>query len=364
MSRIWRDHFTRRKLAALLLGSALATWWMTRQKKRFVLLRELFPKFTHQVTWIEVDGERTRFPYFTNKALDGESTKTVFVIVPGNPGVAGLYLPFADHLRVKHPKAQIYALYHPFHCSLAKGDSRTDNYCDTVKLHIAFMAQVLSQRHPDSQFIYVGHSIGALISLRVMKAHQSRVNRVLMCMPTIHDIHLSPRASECYSMFRWRKLIYIFLRIVLLLPRSLLHRLVSFHFPSGIVYRKEITSEVIHEFNCDSYRNMLTMGKQEMDTVRDIKAEGVKQLVNDFACRLAVVSAEDDVWVIPQVQQSFRQACPNVKSITISKGVIDHAFMLTKGRDGSKFMAERCCELLNLINKSQHETSGAQSDVR
>ena len=64
-----------------------------------------------------------------------------------------------------------------------------------------------------------------------------------------------------------------------------------------------------------------------------------------YSERVAAIWAKDDHWN-STVQESFEQACPTVNSIRLSEGVLDHAFMFTQGKDGSKFLADLCFKFL------------------
>ena len=87
----------------------------------------------------------------------------------------------------------------------ATNENRLFSLQDQIDHKIACF-DILGQENPDTEFIFMGHSIGAYISVEVLKKRHTRnITRVITLFPTIREIGLSPNglAFTVSFLFFW-----------------------------------------------------------------------------------------------------------------------------------------------------------------
>ncbi|GAA5986857.1 hypothetical protein JCM10908_000924 [Rhodotorula pacifica] len=174
-----------------------------------------------------------------------EPTKLVILMVPGNPGLVSYYREFLPSIRDALPaelkeQTAIHAIGHLGHTPSATSAERRgfkpnaqatleDQVADKVA-YIDELAETYRFGEADApKLILLGHSIGAWISLQMLKQRPSLVSAVHALFPTISHMAKTPNGrslSPLFSSWSMRPVFYS-TSFLSYLPTGLTSRLVS-----------------------------------------------------------------------------------------------------------------------------------------
>ncbi|CAF5154208.1 unnamed protein product, partial [Rotaria sp. Silwood1] len=131
------------------------------------------------------------------------SSKSI-VIIPGNPGLGGFYIPFAHEL------------YNLFNENISiliisqAGHSPPLKYCFTLNEQIEHKIKTIEKVLPinkNHRLILIGHSIGAYMVLNMLDKFQNNFDRAFFLFPTIERMNESNAGKR---FIRWYSiLIYL-----------------------------------------------------------------------------------------------------------------------------------------------------------
>eukprot|EP00835_Amoeboradix_gromovi_P007037 NODE_1011_length_2226_cov_0.251058.p1 type:complete len:295 gc:universal NODE_1011_length_2226_cov_0.251058:1812-928(-) len=123
-----------------------------------------------------------------------ETSNVVFVLLPGNPGKAELYLDFMYNLYDNYnQKVDIYAINYLGHhepSSLVFGLEQQIEYCRQQILNI-------KKDNPSAELYLFGHSLGAFIALRL----ECLADKVVLLFPSIDDFKSTYNAKLMWLAF-------------------------------------------------------------------------------------------------------------------------------------------------------------------
>ncbi|KAJ7071199.1 hypothetical protein C8F01DRAFT_1109516 [Mycena amicta] len=122
----------------------------------------------------------------------------VLVFIPGNPGLLEFYSTFLSGLRQRNPRLAIFAHAHLAHTP--------GYYCKdhslAAQVQSAIEALDAIRKSTQAKVILAGHSVGAWISLQVLKARPDDICQVQLLFPTITHIAQTPNGRRLSWLFR------------------------------------------------------------------------------------------------------------------------------------------------------------------
>ncbi|KAF9447797.1 alpha/beta-hydrolase [Macrolepiota fuliginosa MF-IS2] len=271
--------------------------------------------------------------------------ETVVIFIPGNPGLLDFYTPFLNALYEKDATENL-AIIAQTHIDHTPGVYKDTNphsrHSLTSQVHSAieaFDATVAEFR--TSKVVVIGHSVGAWITLQVLKERPNLISGIFLLFPTIAHIADTPNAKKLSNFFKPvpRRFIARFSHVGRHMPVWLLHRIVGMEWPiSQVKVIRELTKSP------SSIRATLRMGHEEMLQIREPDVA----LLHEHRDRLWFYFAEHDDWVGKQKEYIINKLKPEAGSLRITYGdpKIPHAFSLNYGEE----VAQQCHQWLLQMN--------------
>ena len=272
-------------------------------------------------------------PAGTARVLSPDADALV-LIVPGNPGVAQLYVPFIEHLAaLGGGRLSVAVASHAGHDPGHRAPNGFYSLADQHAHHLAFLAQL-----PATTTVHlVGHSIGAWLALGLLDALPAeRRGRALLLFPTIERMALTPAGQRMSPMFgALRHPSVLLSRLIRLLPgrdRLLEQALLSAVEPA----QRSVLLEGILRLSPESLHNVLQLAGEELATVVELP-EG---LLKRHASRLTLYYGSADRWNLPGMARGVQERFPLAEVVRCSAG-ISHAFMFGGSAAMAEFVAQR-----------------------
>lgn len=253
--------------------------------------------------------------------------RTVFVMIPGNPGVIHYYedFLFALYYRLRG-KVSVIGVEHAGHTS-ARKETVLFNLEDQVQHKVAVLDRLIEE-NPNTRFILGGHSVGAYICLQLLKRRPNlEIARVFQLLPTVKEIGSTPNGRRLRPVFWTGSQIFVaFLASLLkLLPSGVRYRAVK-QFTRHPPYYAAITSNKLISYQCA--RSALFMAANEMKSIRELDQETVMK----HGDKLVFFYGQTDGWVPLSHYEEMKQLIPQAE-IFLCNREIPHAFVLGYGAD-------------------------------
>lgn len=283
---------------------------------------------------IKIDGVSTHIYQLGDPLLSSKS----IVIIPGNPGLGGFYIPFAHEL------------YNLFNENISiliisqAGHSPPIEYCFTLNEQIEHKIKTIEKLLPmqrNHRLVLIGHSIGAFMVLKMLEKFQNKLDRAFLLFPTIERM----KESDAGKRFtRWYPImIYLlpFLCLILnfLCPFDWLkQKLISYYFSSSPTSdRKILVDTVLYDLlNPITINNLLQMANEEMSVV-DKRND---QIITHFIDKLTFYYGANDHWVPNDTAKKMKQIYPTGDIIECTNKYL-HAFVLRHSKELAKFVFDR-----------------------
>jgi pimeloyl-ACP methyl ester carboxylesterase len=281
---------------------------------------------------INIDGISTHIYQLGNPLFSSKS----IVIIPGNPGLGGFYIPFAHEL------------YNLFNKNISiliisqAGHSPPLKHCFTLNEQIEHKLITIEKLLPkDHRLILIGHSIGAYMVLKMLDKLENRLDRAFFLFPTIERM----KESEAGKRFiRWYSiLIYLlpFLCFIFnfLFPFDWLKRkIISYYFLNSPVEDRSILIDTIlyDLLNPLTIKNLLQMANEEMVVVDKRNDEIIKQYID----KITFYYGTNDHWVPNHIPQQMKNLYPKGDIIECTNKYM-HAFVLRHSKELANFVFHR-----------------------
>ena len=283
---------------------------------------------------ISIDGIATHI-YRLGQHLHPSTT---FVIIPGNPGLGGFYIPFAH---------QLFDLFHGKYAVLIisqAGHSPPLSHCFTLQEQIDHKLRAIEQLLPAAQgqqLILIGHSIGSYMLLQMLERLRDRYERAFLLFPTIERMAES-EAGQHFQ--RWYPLVRYLLPFLcwfihFLLPRtSWKRKVVAWYFAqSPEEDRAILVDTVVNDLlQPRTMKNILSMAKEEMSVVR----QRPSRVIEKHLTRLTFYYGQNDHWVPDGVCDEMQRTYPRAEIISCSHHYL-HAFVLKHSRELARFVFQK-----------------------
>lgn len=267
---------------------------------------------------------------------DAFSSTQSIVIIPGNPGLGGFYIPFAHQLyNLFNEKISILIISQA-------GHSPPHKYCFTLKEQIEHKLKAIEQLLPtDHRLTLIGHSIGSYMVLQMLDRLENRLDRAFLLFPTIERMKESS-AGQRFVRF-YPILIYLLPFLCLLLQylfpfENLKRKFLSYHFSdSPIEDRSILIDTVLYDLlNPQAVRNLLQMANEEMSVVQ----KRDDRLIKRFLPKLTFYYGTNDHWVPDDIAKQMRNLYPNGDIIECTNKYM-HAFVLKHSKELAKIVFAR-----------------------
>lgn len=283
---------------------------------------------------IDIHGISTHIYQLGNPLSSSKS----IVIIPGNPGLGGFYIPFAHQL------------YNFFNENISiliisqAGHSPPLKHCFTLDEQIEHKLLTIEKLLPTNKnhrLILIGHSIGAFMVLKMLDKFEDRLDRAFLLFPTIERMRESD-AGKRFVRF-YPILIYLlpFLCFIinLLCPFDWLKRkLVSYYFSNSPSDDRSILIDtVLYDLlNPLTAKNLLQMANEEMRVVR----KRDDQIIERFIDKLTFYYGTNDHWVPNDIVKQMKQLYPKGDIIECTNRYL-HAFVLRHSKELAKIVFDR-----------------------
>lgn len=259
------------------------------------------------------------------------SSKVLFLIIPGNPGIVCYYKLFMQILyKILIPKYPIWAISHAGHCIPPEDMEMMEDteLADVFGLNgqIEHKLDFLRKKVPkDTKLVLIGHSIGCHMILEMMKQEpELQVLKAILLFPTIERMAESPQGKVLTPILRnLRFLVYVPIYFLSFLPGSVKASLVRWALQSLQPLDEATVSASLNLFSVDCAANAMYMGSQEMLQVVQRDDSTIKQ----FLDKLIFYYGSNDHWCPVAYYEDMKKSFPEGTILLCQKG-IRHAFVL------------------------------------
>lgn len=291
--------------------------------------------------FVPVLGMPTRvIKYCIDSACNTGCQDRLFLVIPGNPGVADYYDEFMKRLcTITHTPA--WSVSHAGHV-LPPEDGKQELYkklsyelCSLegqIRHKVAFIKENIPK---DVKLILIGHSIGCYIILKILSQLKHRMLRCYMLFPTVERMAVSPNGRVYTPLLKYaRWLAPILARTLGVFPASYKRKLLEWHFDEEAMPESvyEATLCLVNPF---TLANSLYMAHYEMQTVKDLD----ESLIRENKDLLSFYFGRDDAWCPQEYFYDTKTRFPDLDARLCENGY-SHAFVLGEGVHMADLVAE------------------------
>jgi pimeloyl-ACP methyl ester carboxylesterase len=265
------------------------------------------------------------------------SSKTI-VIIPGNPGLGGFYIPFAHEL------------YNLFNENISiliisqAGHSPPLKHCFTLNEQIEHKLKTIETLLPTTKnhrLILIGHSIGAYMVLKMLDRLKNRIDRAFFLFPTIERMKESPAGKR---FIRWYPILIYLLPFLCFLLKFLIpfdwlkRKIISNYFSnSPLEDRSILTDTVIDDLlNPLTIKNLLQMANEEMSVVQ----KRPDDIIERFIDKITFYYGTNDHWVPHDIPTQMKYLYPQGDILECTNKYM-HAFVLKHSKELAKIVFHR-----------------------
>ncbi|KAI8379012.1 hypothetical protein BD560DRAFT_389287 [Blakeslea trispora] len=274
-------------------------------------------------TIYEISGYPTEtllWPASVNK------NKTILMFIPGNPGLVEYYTSFLEGIysSVASPSLEIIAVSHKGHVvNYNKDEKRVYSLRDQIQHKIDCLDLLTKENEPDTHFVLMGHSIGAYISVDVLKERPNHgISRIIALFPTLREIAATPNGVQIQRIVK--RLPFWLTRLggslLFYLPPPLRQYLVELFTGQSDEGLQVTSHQLLHP---TVLQNVLNMAKDEMEAVRGLDHDFYLEHLDKFI----MYYSENDQWAPKDHHEYMTKHFPEGK-IHLCTEKIPHAFCL------------------------------------
>jgi hypothetical protein len=196
----------------------------------------------------------------------------------------------------------------------------------------------------DVKIYLIGHSIGAKISLELLKIPEfsKQVEKCYLMCPTIEHIAKSTKGVKVPSFDRIFFLLRIFYNLFHLLPVNWKASVVKYFIKRDGMDVEEFLKPSLEYTNPRVIDRIWFMALDEMEKIKDLD----EVLVRENIHRLKLYYAVTDDWVRSESYSEIVEKIPGIDAELCSRG-FEHAFVLKSGPEAAKLMNEWISEHRN-----------------
>ena len=280
----------------------------------------------------DVNGVPTHV--FSMKATSGNETPLLYV-VPGSPGMAHFYVPFATRLfQLGGGAYDVSVVSHAGHSpgvyrrpppgASDEGDHTRDWY--DLDDQIAHKLAFLHEAAPHKKSLYlVGHSIGCYMILRML-GHLSptRVKKIFFLFPTIEKMAVTPNGLSQHPLFT--SLRSSFTGAVWLMggvPQFVKQIVLKLWFWGSPQEHVDHMCRAAINIDNRSIYNILSMAEQEMKEVVELPVDVIQEHID----KMVFYYGMGDKWNVESCYTDMVKLFPG-KDITLCTEGYEHSFVI------------------------------------
>uniref|UniRef100_A0A4W3JBH0 Lipid droplet-associated hydrolase n=1 Tax=Callorhinchus milii TaxID=7868 RepID=A0A4W3JBH0_CALMI len=279
------------------------------------------------------------------KSKSEKSPRVLFLIIPGNPGIAGYYKTFMQILhQTMDQKYPVWVISHAGHCVPPESMEMMEDIeledvfglNGQIEHKLAFLRKYVPE---DVKIVLIGHSIGCYIILEMMKREpQLQVLKAVLLFPTIERMAESPQGKLMTPVLcKLRFMMYVPIYFLSFLPESVKTSLVRWALQGLQSLDEGSVSASLNLFSVDCVANAMYLGSQEMVQVVCRDDSTIQQHLD----QLIFYYGRGDHWCPVVYYEDMKRSFPEGTIYLCQKG-IRHAFVL----DASEEMAQMITDWL------------------
>ncbi|KAJ6627102.1 hypothetical protein B0H10DRAFT_2291912 [Mycena sp. CBHHK59/15] len=237
--------------------------------------------------------------------------KTIFLFIPGNPGLLNFYIPFLSSIHSRDNALAVFGHAHLAHTPDVEKFNGDYSLAAQIKSAIDTLDAVRAT-FSQSQVVLAGHSVGSFIALQVLKARSSEISRVFLLCPTIRHLAKTPNVVvQTTSSTR---------HIMAFIPDTSAASLLLFpHWPpSQLDVLRILLNSPTSIFAC------LSMAHDEMGAIRELDTT----LLAEHKHHIYFYFAREDKWVGDQKKAILRSLGDGEANIVEAQPAVPHAFCI------------------------------------
>lgn len=265
-------------------------------------------------------------------------TGVLFLLIPGNPGIAEFYDEFMKVLyQNSNYSIPVWTISHAGHVSIPSNNNlavekASYSVCSLegqIRHKLTFIRDYLPK---DVKLILIGHSIGCYMILKLLDDLEShQVLRCFMLFPTIERMADSPKGQVATPLLKYlRWLGTLIIQGCSYLSPHVQFRIILWYFRSMSV-PDCIYNACMSIFDPFCASNVMYMANMEMKQVAKLDEE----LIQRYLPKLSFYYGSDDHWCPKSYYFEFMEKFPHADT-RLCTDDHDHAFVL----EGSQPMAD------------------------
>ena len=258
-----------------------------------------------------IEGQYCLFNDINNK-----SSPIAFIIIPGNPSIAELYIQFGNLLTKQFKYPVIIS-------SLLSDNTETYSLEKCIEYKKKFF-EYLFKNNPNTKYIILGHSIGNYIIFQALKKIKDIKNIIAIysLFPALQNLYTCFPLD--YKILTFNYLIInifsFFIKFIKFLP--LCYIILFFKLVSDVPSDK--VECLINNIDFSSIKQILFLAKDEGKYIKDYSKDLI-EFLNKISLKLRMIYGKNDRYGNEKIAKKFKELVPNAKIKIVN---ILHAFVL------------------------------------
>ncbi|KAJ3208890.1 hypothetical protein HDU67_006492 [Dinochytrium kinnereticum] len=258
----------------------------------------------------DIEGIPTESLTFPARNLSDNTQPLVFFLIPGNPGVVQYYEEF------------MYQLWKE--CEM--GIEVILNLQEQIKHKVDCMDFLLDKYSPLSNFIVAGHSIGAYMALKVLRARPTApIVKCLNLFPTLHNISKTPKGRQVSILTlpvirHTAVLLLVMIRVLLIFSPSMFRSIVA---AASNQKGRDLAVTCDRLLHPRPMLHATTLGAWEMGEVKELDTDVIAENVS----KMIFYYSEIDMWAPRSHFEGMKEKFPNAEVYLCDQN-LPHAFVI------------------------------------
>ena len=285
----------------------------------------------------DVNGVPTHV--FTLEAVSRNDS--LLYIVPGSPGMAHFYVPFATRLfqlgRGAYDVSVVsHAGHSPGFCREPppEEEGRRDWFSleDQISHKLAFLRERAQQK---TTLYLVGHSIGCYMILKMLEhLAPSRVKKVFFLFPTIERMSATPNGVSQRPLFTTLRTPFTgTVWLVSAVPEFIKRRVLRQWFYDSPSEQIEYMCRAAMNIDSRSIHNILSMAEQEMNEVVDLPEDTIREHID----KLVFYYGVGDKWNMESMYEEMLERFPG-RDINVCSSGYSHSFVISSSHPMAEYV--------------------------
>ena len=259
------------------------------------------------------------------------SNETLLYIIPGSPGMAHFYIPFATKLfQLGKGAYDVSVVSHAGHSPgvyrQPVKDDKEDRHWYNLEDQITHKLSFLQEKASHKKSLYlIGHSIGCFMILQMLKQLPPiRVKKIFLLFPTIEKMAVTPNGLSLRPLFTTLRssftgVVWVLGGVPEFLKRGILQRWFSGAPQEHVEHMCRATMNI----NSTSLYNILSMAEQEINEVDSLPVDIIREHIDKMVFYYGV----GDKWNVESFYTDMLELFPG-KDINLCTSSYSHSFVV------------------------------------